>query len=116
MVNFPANFQLYLNLFPGKDLRLLFVLATEHTLLRIFLNIWRQILFPGDLHDTVLQNFCTAEYGTFNYPYGRQTHSMLEQLPVSFYLITGRIQLDCFDRPVYSQCALCYKTWLKFRK
>ena len=30
-------------------LRLLFVLATEHTLLRMFLNIWRQILFPGDL-------------------------------------------------------------------
>ena len=27
------------------------MLATEHTLLRIFLNIWRQILFPGDLHD-----------------------------------------------------------------
>ena len=32
-------------------LRLLFVLATEHTLLYIFFNIWRQILFPGDLHD-----------------------------------------------------------------
>ena len=25
----------------------LFVLATEHTLLRMFLNIWHQILFPG---------------------------------------------------------------------
>ena len=32
-------------------LRLLFVLATEHILLRIFLNIWRQILLPGDLYD-----------------------------------------------------------------
>ena len=29
----------------------LFVLATEHTLLRIFLNIWRQLLLPRDLHD-----------------------------------------------------------------
>ena len=35
-------------------LRLLFVLATEHTLLRLFLDIWRQILFLGDLHDTAL--------------------------------------------------------------
>ena len=35
-------------------LRLLFVLATEHTLLHIFLNIWRQILFPEDLHDAAL--------------------------------------------------------------
>ena len=36
------------------SLRLLFVLATEHTLLRMFLNIWRQILLSGDLHDDVL--------------------------------------------------------------
>ena len=28
----------------------LFVLATEHTLLRMILNIWCQILFPRDLH------------------------------------------------------------------
>ena len=35
-------------------LRLLFVLAKEHTLLRMFLNIWCQILFPGDLHDDAL--------------------------------------------------------------
>ena len=33
-----------------------------------------------------------------------------------FDLITGRIQFDCFDRSVYSQCAQCNKTWLKFRK
>ena len=26
------------------------------------------------------------------------TASTLEQLPVCFYLITGRIQLDCLDR------------------
>ena len=32
-------------------LRLLFVLATEHTLLLMFSNIRRQILFPGNLHD-----------------------------------------------------------------
>ena len=36
------------------ELRLLFVLATKHTLLRMFLNIWRQIWFPGDLHDDAL--------------------------------------------------------------
>ena len=35
-------------------LRLLFVLATEHTLLRMFLNIWRQILYPEDLRDADL--------------------------------------------------------------
>ena len=28
----------------------------------------------------------------------------------------SRIQLDCFDRSAYSQCALCNRTWLKFRK
>ena len=38
-------------LMSSQNLRLLFVLATEHTLLRKFLNIWRQILLPGDLHD-----------------------------------------------------------------
>ena len=66
-------------------LRLLFVFATEHTLLRIFLNIWRQILLPGDMHDAAFLNFCTIECGT---------PSTLEQLPVYFYLITGRIQLE----------------------
>ena len=34
------------------------MLATEHTLLRMFLNIWRQISLPGDLHDAALYNFC----------------------------------------------------------
>ena len=32
----------------------LFVLATGHTLLGMFLNIWRQFLFPGNLHDVAL--------------------------------------------------------------
>ena len=44
------------------------------------------------------------------------TRSMLQELPVYFYSITGRSQLDCFDRSVYSQCVLSNKTWLKFRK
>ena len=35
-------------------IRLLFLLATEHTLLRIILNIWEEFLFPGDLHDVAL--------------------------------------------------------------
>ena len=30
------------------------MLATEQTLLRMFLTIWRQILFPGDLHDDAI--------------------------------------------------------------
>ena len=38
--------------------------------------------------------------------------STTEQLPVHFYLITVLTQLDCFDRSVHSQCALCDKTWL----
>ena len=42
------------------------MLATEHTLLRRFLNIWRQILFPRDLQNAVLWNFWTIEIGTFN--------------------------------------------------
>ena len=45
-------------------LRLLFVLATEHTLLRMFLNIWCQILFLGSLHNAALQDFFAAECGT----------------------------------------------------
>ena len=42
---------------------------------------------------------------------GSATPSMLEQLPVYFNLITGCIQLDCFHRSVYSQCALCECIW-----
>ena len=80
------------------------MLATERTLLRMFLNIWRQLLFPRDLHDTALQNFCTIECGT------------TQNCAAYFYSITGRIQLDSFDRSVYSQCAPCNKTWLKFQK
>ena len=91
-------------------LRLFFVLAAEHTLLRIFSNIWRQILFPGDLRDAALQNFCTIQRETFNCPGGLQLP--FDQLSVYFYLITGRIQLDCFDRSVYSQCALHNKTFV----
>ena len=35
----------------------------------------------------------------------------------SVYLLNYRAyQLDCFDRSVYSQCALCNKSWLKFRE
>ena len=39
---------------PFALLRLLFVLAMEHTLLCMFLNIWHQFLFLGDLHDAAL--------------------------------------------------------------
>ena len=30
------------------------MLAAENTLLRMFLHIWRHILFPGDVHDAAL--------------------------------------------------------------
>ena len=81
--------------------------------MHMFLDIWHQVLFPGDLRDATLLNFCTIESNCLTQS---TTLSTLEQLPVYFYLITWRIQLDCFDRSVYSQCALCNKTWLKFRK
>ena len=32
------------------------------------LNIWRQILFLGNLHDTTLWNFCIIKCGTFKVP------------------------------------------------
>ena len=35
-------------------LKLLFMLVMEHTLLRMFLNIWGQLLFSGDQHDPAL--------------------------------------------------------------
>ena len=38
----------------------------------IFLNIWRQILFRGGLHDAAFQNFCTTKCGTFTCPCGLQ--------------------------------------------
>ena len=38
----------------GQGLRLLFVLATEHTFMRIFLNIWHQIWLPADLQTMLL--------------------------------------------------------------
>ena len=68
------------------------------------------------MYDAALWNFYTPECGTINLLTPSATPSTLEQLPAHFYLIRGRIQLDCFDRHVYSQCALCNKTWLKFRK
>ena len=38
----------------SASLRLSFVLAKEHTLLRMLFNIWRQVLFPGDPRDAAL--------------------------------------------------------------
>ena len=60
----------------------------------------------------LLFRVCTTEFGTFNCPRGLQLPTRLSNC----YLITGRIQLDCFDSSVYSQCALYNKTWLKFQK
>ena len=39
------------------------------------------------------------------------TPSTLEHLPEYFYLITGRIQFDCFDMSVYSLYAIYNETW-----
>ena len=72
-----------------KGLRLLFVLATEHTLLRKFLNIWRQILFPGDLDDDALLNFCTIKPGTFNCPRGLQLPARLNNYQCIFTQLQG---------------------------
>ena len=82
------------------------MLTTEHTLLRMFLNIWRQILFLGDLDDDALLNFCRTECGTLNCPPGLQLPAP-EQLPLCFYLITGLILLDCFDKSDCSRKAFC---------
>ena len=49
---------------------LLFVLATEHTLLHRVLSIWCQILFP-DLHDAALYNYCKTECRTCNFDYSK---------------------------------------------
>ena len=58
------------------------MLAKEHSLLRMFLNIWRQILFPEDLHHASLYNFCTTGFGTFNCPRGLQLPARLSNTSV----------------------------------
>ena len=68
--------------------------VTEHTLLRMFLYIWRRIFLPGDLHDAAFRISVQFECETSNSPRGLQTPSTLRQLPVYFYLITGHIQLE----------------------
>ena len=75
-------------------LRLLFVLATEHTLLRMFLNIY--------FRKTCISIQLSVE--PFILSMRSATPSTHErQLPAWLSLITGRIQLDCLDRSVYSQ-------------
>ena len=38
----------------GNRVKVVVRACFEHTLLRMFLNIWSQILFPEDLHDDAL--------------------------------------------------------------
>ena len=71
------------------SLRLFFVLATEHTLLCRILNIWSQLLFPGDLHDAALWNFCTVESGTFNCPRNLQLPARLSNYQFTFTELQG---------------------------
>ena len=82
---------------------------------RIGLNIWRQILFPRDLQDAALYNFCTIECGTINFQRGMQLPERLSNYQRTFTNYRS-FQPDCFDRSVNTQCVLCNKTWLKFRK
>ena len=79
-----ADFHVLQDKLEPPILRLLFVLATEHFLLRIFLNTWRQILFPGDLHDDASKNFCTIECGTLNCPRGLQLPAPLSNYQCTF--------------------------------
>ena len=62
------------------------MLAGEYTLLRMFLNIWRQILSPGNLHDTALQNFCTTECGTCKCLLGLKLPTSLSNYQISTQL------------------------------
>ena len=74
-------------------------------LLRMFLNIWRQILFPGSLYDRIsVQLNAERLIATAASPPART----LEQLQAYFYLITRLIEFDCFNRPVYFQCFNLY--------
>ena len=79
------------------------MLTTEHTLLHMFLNTWRQISFPGSLHDAAFQNFYTFECGTINDPGGLQLPARLgnyQDTSTYLELLTGRIQFESFDRSV----------------
>ena len=67
-----------------RALRLLFMLARKHTLLRMFLNIWRQVLFPGDLHDAGLYNFWTTECENSKCPCGMQLPASLSNYQCTF--------------------------------
>ena len=58
--------------------------GTEHSLLHIFLNIWCQILFLEDLHDSSLYNFCTIEFGIFDCPRGLQLPACLSNYQCTF--------------------------------
>ena len=42
------------------------------------------------------------------------TPNTLQQLAWYFYLITGSIQFDCFDRSIYSQCTVMRDVMLNY--
>ena len=64
-------------------LKLLFVLAIEHTLLGMFFNC-QNIWFPGDLDDAALQNLCTIECRTFTFPRSLQLPARLRNYQCTF--------------------------------
>ena len=67
------------------------MLATEHSLLRMFLNIWCQIWFPEDLHDASLYNICIIEFGTFDCPRGLQFPARLTYYQCTFNQFPARL-------------------------
>ena len=92
---------------------MLFVLATEHSLLRMFfLNIWRQILFPDDPPHASLYNFCTIEFGTFDCPRGLQLPARLSNYQCTFtklqsvfnLILSGSKSILFVLTVVYEQC------------
>ena len=67
---------------PTNDIK--FVMIYNIILLDIFLNIWRQILLLGELHDADFYNFCTIECGTFNCPRSVQLPARLSICQCAF--------------------------------
>ena len=79
-------------------LRLLFVLATEHTMLRMFLIFGAKFCFR---ETCMMMRFrISVQLNVEQLTTRSATPITLGQLPVYFYLSTGRIQLDCFARSV----------------
>ena len=87
---------------------------------KVVVHAWYWAFFVAHIFKYLVPNFvfrrsawCLSLQFLYNWvwnlwlPTWSTTPSMLEQLPVYFYLITRRIPLDCFDKSIYSQCIIC---------